>query len=237
MTKKRIIKNFPSQSEKTILTQDVYKIEIMINKFDQKSGQEFDHIHIRVLLGNHFSTRTSPVMPVYVKPITEIRKRTEDAEIREIVGLQIAEKNQNPAYASNILANIAIETYPSHLVVLIVPSESELQNWEKVRTAAKAIINKLQEVNFEIESVMPKDLLPQSLLHAWDQIPEHYSDRTILELWWRGRTYKEIGQAVDKSADTVGNILSDLRKTYHSDIVPTDKQRKARIRQKVSDMP
>jgi hypothetical protein len=55
----------------------------------------------------------------------------------------------------------------------------------------------------------------------WMQIPDVGWHRRALELWWRGYTVTEIAAMLDRRPKTIGNRLSDLRRTHGLDIVPT----------------
>jgi hypothetical protein len=62
----------------------------------------------------------------------------------------------------------------------------------------------------------------------WEKIPDYRWDRAALELWWQGYECKEIADKIEEEvADkTVRNRLSQLRRSYGEDIVPTDRQRR-----------
>jgi len=95
----------------------------------------------------------------------------------------------------------------------------------------------MELMKFEIESVIPKSLLPQSALPPWEQIEVHGADREILKLWWDGYTSGEIALKVNlHSPRTVTNKISLLRKQYGKDIVLTDEQRRRKNRPKTDDV-
>jgi len=159
MQRKKLADKSAKLSDKKSEASDSHVIEIRINNSDQK----FDEAHVTVLLGNHFNFEASPLKPVYIKPIYGVETIKGDTVEKEITGLRIAEKNQEPTLPSIILAKIIIETYPFHLVVLIIAEKGQPNIFKKLELFARALISKLHELNFQIESVKPAELLPDGL--------------------------------------------------------------------------
>lgn len=60
----------------------------------------------------------------------------------------------------------------------------------------------------------------------WEQIPDHNWDRSALELFFKGLTYKEIGNRLNKSQGTIMNRFNYLRKKYGEIIVPKANNRR-----------
>ena len=60
----------------------------------------------------------------------------------------------------------------------------------------------------------------------WEQIPNHLWDRVAVQMWHDGYTNTEIGTKLYVSPRRVSNILSELRKTFGTDIVPTNEMRR-----------
>lgn len=55
----------------------------------------------------------------------------------------------------------------------------------------------------------------------WNEIPDLKWDRQALQLWWKGYDAPQISARLHVSAKTVRNRLSELRKIYSEEIVPT----------------
>lgn len=67
----------------------------------------------------------------------------------------------------------------------------------------------------------------------WLRIPDHNWDREVLRLWHEGLTCPEIeGKTAVASAARIRNRLSELRKEFGEDLVPTDDERKKVTRRK-----
>lgn len=62
-----------------------------------------------------------------------------------------------------------------------------------------------------------------------DVIPEGWQ-REAVRLWRQGYTATEIGRMLKYNSKTVANKLSELRQVYGEEVVPTDTQRRRRLR-------
>jgi hypothetical protein len=71
----------------------------------------------------------------------------------------------------------------------------------------------------------PPGAMPAS--DPWALIPDHLWDRQALRLWWAGLTCVEIGARISQAPKTVRNRLTMLRKEYGTDVVPTNRRRRA----------
>jgi hypothetical protein len=161
-------------------------IEIIIHDLDRSFIDE--------LLVGFFNRTRSPSNPVYVRHDV-IDKRTDRNWVeRRITKPQIAEVNEDPDIYYDALANIIIQPYPSQTVIFIEGIGSDLKNWDKVKTITKQIISKMQELNFEISSVKPADLLPEVQVSsqiniesepAIAKIPNPPPKRSGLEKWFK----------------------------------------------------
>ena len=66
----------------------------------------------------------------------------------------------------------------------------------------------------------------------WEKIPDYNWDRQASKLWWEGYTCSEIGDKIAVSEKTVRNRLTQLRKEYGEENVPTKRQLERRWRDK-----
>lgn len=144
-----------------------------------------------------------------------------------------ASKNKNIWFIP--LATINMQKYPSQLVVFIEGIVGKEKDWKKVENIVQEIISQMKIMKFEIESIKPEDLSPQSLLPPWEQIKDHASDRQILKLWHEGFTSNEIGQRLGLAPRSVTNIISTLRTSYSTKVVPTNEQRRKKRQPKIDD--
>jgi hypothetical protein len=65
-----------------------------------------------------------------------------------------------------------------------------------------------------------------SQIHPWEHIPDEGRNREIVERWCAGQSAQAISQAVFIGANTVYNILSDLRNLYPEACIPYGRERK-----------
>ncbi len=63
----------------------------------------------------------------------------------------------------------------------------------------------------------------------WEHIPEHGSDRVIIEYWCKRWKYREIAHQLDYEPPTIRNMISKLRKEYPEAKIPRDEERKRKI--------
>lgn len=74
----------------------------------------------------------------------------------------------------------------------------------------------------EFEESESQPVIRNLKMKQWDLIKEEMGyDKKLVELLWAGITDREIGLEIGISPRRVSNRLSDLRKMYESDIVPT----------------
>jgi hypothetical protein len=67
----------------------------------------------------------------------------------------------------------------------------------------------------------------------WEAVANVAWDRLLLMLWWQDEPAARIGERIGVTAKTVINRLSELRKRYGVDLVPTETNRRARVREKL----
>ncbi len=63
-------------------------------------------------------------------------------------------------------------------------------------------------------------------LKPWEKIPDHYWDRTAVEMWCKGNTNQEIATRVKVHPRTVTNRIIELRRLYPKAEIPTNEQRR-----------
>ena len=176
-------------------------------------------LYVKELLIVYFHFKNSPTYPLCVRFDGILNRSTGEANTRNF---RIVEYDEEKDYSSE-LAEIRINPFPSHIVVFIEMVSEDDISWEKVKEITTEIIDKMRELDFEIESVKPDELIPKSLLPLWKQIPNHGAEREILKFWHKGYTNSEIGDKVGKDKLTVTNIISKLRVQYGEEIVPKKK--------------
>ena len=73
-------------------------------------------------------------------------------------------------------------------------------------------------------------------IKPWEKIPENNWDREAIKMWCEGNTNREIGYRVSVEPRTVTNRISILRKQYPEAHIPTDKERRRLIIEKIHDI-
>jgi hypothetical protein len=87
--------------------------------------------------------------------------------------------------------------------------------------------DRLGEVLEEFIKVLEGVTIPKLGASKEELIPDHRWDRRVVKLWNDGHDCKEIADKIGDIAEkTVRNRLTELRKLYGDEIVPTDKQLK-----------
>lgn len=66
----------------------------------------------------------------------------------------------------------------------------------------------------------------------WEVVADNAWDRRLVELWWHDHPSATIAQRLGVTPKTVLNRLSELRKTYGKNLVPTDSRRRGGRRDK-----
>jgi len=200
-----------------------HRIIIYIKKIDAPVYQ--------IMLSDFFGIARTPVYPIYIRFNKTEKHIQEERIIRATFSRpQVVEASEDENIGFTPLAHIITQPYPSHLVVFIEGIAGQEKNWNKVENLVKKIFSQMELMKFEIDSVTPKSLLPQSALPPWERIENHGADREILKLWWEGLTSGEIAIKIGHhTSRTVTNIISLLRKKYRTDIVPKDEQRKRKF--------
>ena len=101
---------------------------------------------------------------------------------------------------------------------------------KNILPSARAILQEFarrySEAKDAIESALKDET---SAPDPCDVIPEGWQ-RQAVKLWRQGYSAPEIGERLNYDAKTVSNRLSELRQAYGEEIVPTDAQRRQRLK-------
>ncbi len=198
----------------------INKIEL---KFELKNPA-----YIETLLEDNFIGEQSPIYPISI--ISEYWRNFDGTKVAAGIryNYQIVGPPTDPDEDYSPLARIGIQSYPSVVLVFIEGFEDDggdKKDWENVERMAREIFLKAQELNIIVTS-NPDVLVTDNSLKPWEKVPDHYSDREIVELWHKGFTNSEIGKKIGLQPRTVTNTISKLRDKYGKNIVPTNEQRR-----------
>jgi hypothetical protein len=184
-------------------------------------------VDFEMLLQNFFSRNKSPIRPICVTSKWTYKNKPPRSGLVEITRYnhRVVEATTDPNEPDKELAQIRIDSAPSFVLVFFEECGASERDWKKVEKLAQEIFIKAKELKYEI-SVDPKTIMPKRYSKPWEEVEDHYFDRTIVELWWGGNTNSEIGKKIHREPRTVTNILSRLRGKYKEEIVPTDEQRR-----------
>ena len=213
---------FPIKYRLTI-KQDDKKIGDFINVCDTFFGTE--SVMLNPPLFTTWVTKYVTVIGGEEKHVTDFPIDLTSIKSRHFI---IAEENEE----KTILELAAIEFEPILSTFLYSIRVFDSDHQQKVETFLRKIISKAEELGFEIVSVEPPELLEKPLsskLKPWEKIPDHSWDRELLRLWLLTYSAKDIAQRLKSfnvHEERVTNRISELRRIYGLEIVPTDAQRK-----------
>jgi hypothetical protein len=182
--------------------------------------------YLKGFLRDFFRSSNSLSFPVYIA-VQDVYPEGFSRPDVVVSYWQVVEQQETPYEWSKILAQIRISSYPGKVAVFFegVEGISE-EDWGKVEQIVRRIYSKLKDLEIKVESVDPPTLIPESNLKPWERIPDHYSDRKILEYWYDGESNTNIAPKVGLDPRSVTNIISSLRTKYGDEIVPTNEKRK-----------
>lgn len=188
-------------------------------------------VYFEMLLQDFFSRDKSPFYPICItSEWTYTNRPQKGSDLVHITryNYRVVEAATDPDKPDKELAEIRIRPYPSLVLVFFEDSGTSSKMWENVEVIVRDIIIKAKELDYEVSAV-PAYLMPKSHNRQWEEVADHYFDRTIVELWWGGATNSEIGKKLNLAPRTVTNSLSRLRGKYGEDIVPTNEQRRRKL--------
>jgi len=179
-------------------------------------------VYFQGLLVDFFSRDRSPDYPVHVLFDSSLRPSKTPGHVAvDYYNFRIGESSNDEDEPSKELAKIVTQSYPSHIVVFVESEESN--DWKKVENLIRNIIAKTHELELEIISVQPPELMPTRLLPPWERIPDHFWDRQAVKMWNEGHTNREISNRVGVTPEAVTNRISELRKEFTIAVVPYKK--------------
>lgn len=125
------------------------------------------------------------------------------------------------------LAKINFSQYNDVLVVFFESPSTEIM-WEDIEDVVRKIINKAEELQFEIYKIIPENLKQSAQSKPWEMLKENDKRHSeLLKLWWEGDTNSEIAMKIGGIVSkTVTNVISRLRVRYGESIVPRNSERR-----------
>ena len=194
------------------------RIEILI--------KNLDHRQVQGMLIDSFGPTSSPTKPIFVIFDASWKPKDKSSVFVTYKNFRIVEDSKNPKIDHDELAQIIMQQYPHHTIFFIEMTSKDKNDWEKVTSITQEILSRMELLDYEIESVKPRELSPESLHHPWERVPDRGPNREILKMWWEGYTNSEIARKVSLQPRTITNIISRLRIEHGDETVPRDDQRR-----------